>query len=231
MTGRFDPALLPPAPTLEFEAALWARGITSVGGIDEAGRGAWAGPVFAAVLILPPCPEPIERASLAKALVGVRDSKQMTPAQREEWAEKIKDRALAWGVGQASSLEIDALGILPATLLAARRALERLPFPPGHLLIDYFSMPAVSIPQTCLVKGDARALSIAGASVLAKTARDAVMRQLDLEFPGYGLARHKGYGTAAHLAALKRLGPSPVHRFSFAPMAQISATIPAARPI
>jgi ribonuclease HII len=212
MTARFDTAQIPAAPNLDFETVLWARGLKKIGGIDEAGRGAWAGPVFAAVLVLPDCP------GLEPLLKGVRDSKQMTPSQREHWAEKLKEEAAGWGVGQASSLEIDSIGILPATILAARRALASLPFSPDHLLIDYIALPEVSIPQTCLVKGDRRVLSIAGASILAKTARDAAMHALDAEYPGYGLARHKGYGTAAHLAALQSLGPVPIHRFSFAPL-------------
>ncbi len=212
MTARYDAAQVPASPNLDFEIALWRRGLKKIGGIDEAGRGAWAGPVFATVLVLP------DRPGLEQLLKGVRDSKQMTPGQRTHWAEKLKDMAAGWGIGQASSLEIDSLGILPATILAARRALASLPFSPDHLLIDYISLPEVSIPQTCLVKGDRRALSIAGASVLAKTARDALMEKLDDVYPAYGFARHKGYGTSAHLAALQRFGPSPVHRFSFAPV-------------
>ncbi len=216
MTARFDPALLPETPDLAFENAGWLNGYKLIGGIDEAGRGAWAGPVTAAVLILP------QRPDLAALLSGVRDSKQMTPGQRVYWAARVKETALAWGVGEASPAEIDAMGILAATRLAARRALQALPSLPDHLLIDFITLPDVPVPQTSLVKGDARVLSIAGASILAKTTRDSEMEALDATYPDYGFAQHKGYGTSAHLAALQRCGPAPVHRFSFAPVKGVS---------
>jgi ribonuclease HII len=200
---------LPAAPTLEYEMVLWASGIRLAAGIDEAGRGALAGPVAAAAVILPPEP------ALGEALTGVRDSKQMTPAQRALWAGRIQAAALAWGVGMASHLEIDDLGIVAATYLAAHRALAALSQPPQHLLVDYFTLPDCELPQTGLVKGDARCLSIAAASVLAKTARDEWMCCLDREYPAYGFSAHKGYGTAAHRQALARLGPCPFHRTSF----------------
>lgn len=212
MTLRFDSNELPPWPDLSFEEALWSRGVSLVAGVDEAGRGALAGPVAAAALIFPILP------GLAQTLRGVRDSKQMSAAEREYWAPRLKEIALKWGVGFASVEEIDRLGIVPATRLAVQRALEQLSVRPHHLLVDYLTLPEVDIPQTALVKGDARALSIAAASILAKTARDAYMRQLDLRYPGYGLAAHKGYATSAHLEALARLGPSPVHRRSFSPV-------------
>jgi ribonuclease HII len=215
MPPKFDRRLpnevreLPPAPDFFFEAQLWEKGTRWVAGVDEAGRGALAGPVAAAALVFPP------DASLAPALFGVRDSKQMTSSQRESWAPRLQAIALAWGVGFASSEEIDRIGILPATRLAIARALEQLTIMPEHLLVDYLLLPDIPLPQTALVKGDQRALSIAAASILAKTARDACLRLLEQEYPGYGLARHKGYGTAAHRAALERLGPSPIHRLSF----------------
>jgi ribonuclease HII len=212
MTARFDLSLLPPDPDLRFELPLWESGLGRVGGIDEAGRGAWAGPVAAGVVILPP------EIEFPSRLHGVRDSKQMTPAQRERWAAEIRSAALDWGVGLASSAEIDALGILPATRLAVRRALEALALPPQYLLVDFLQLPEIDLPQLPLVKGDARSLSIACASVLAKTARDALLIQLDRDYPGYGFAQHKGYGTAAHQAALDRLGPAGIHRHSFAPV-------------
>lgn len=196
-------------PDLEFEQPLWEGGFLQVGGIDEAGRGALAGPVSAAVVILPADP------SIARRLSGVRDSKQMTPRQRAIWAATIRSQASAWGVGFASAQEIDSLGIVPATRLAAWRAIQSLPQPPEYLLLDYLLLPACDLPQTALVKGDRRSLSIASASVLAKTARDELMIELDQHYPGYGLAGHKGYGTAAHLAALGRLGASPIHRLTF----------------
>lgn len=210
MAASRRPALhLPAAPTLEFEQELWAQGLDLVAGIDEAGRGALAGPVAAAAVILPRDP------AIAAELSGVRDSKEMTPAQRTAWAGRIKAQAAAWGVGMASHAEIDELGILPATYLAARRALAALALKPQHLLLDFITIPGESVPQTGLVKGDARCLSIAAASVLAKTSRDAWMCSLDREYPAYGFAAHKGYGTLAHRQALARLGPCPFHRVSF----------------
>ncbi|RME08576.1 MAG: ribonuclease HII [Anaerolineae bacterium] len=209
MTSRVDPADIPPAPDLSWERALWAQGFTHVAGVDEAGRGALAGPVCAASVILPPvmdAPLPLE---------GVRDSKKMTPAQRAHWAARIREVALAWGVAFASAAEIDALGIIPATRLAVRRALAALTHPPDALLLDYLLLPEIGIPQTSLIKGDSRSLSIAAASVLAKTARDALMIEMDAQYPGYGFARHKGYGTPGHRQALARLGPSPLHRTTF----------------
>ncbi|MCL4559270.1 MAG: ribonuclease HII [Chloroflexi bacterium] len=220
MRAKFDLSLVPPAPDLRFEQALWASGLQRVGGVDEAGRGAWAGPVAAAVVILPDEPD------LRARLNGVRDSKQMTPAEREKWAQEIRLIALAWGVGFASNLEIDAAGILAATRLAAGRALAQAASLPEHLLIDYLALPEVSLPQTPLIKGDARSLSIAAASVLAKTARDALLCEMDQTYPGYGFARHKGYGTAAHSQALQLLGPTPAHRMSFAPLIELVGHIP-----
>jgi ribonuclease HII len=206
---KFDRSLLPDEPDLSFEISLWDAGIKYIAGIDEAGRGPIAGPVTAAALILPPRPE------VAVALAGVRDSKQMTPRQREARVIRIRQVALAWGIGFASTREIDTLGILPATRRAAQRALDALPIAPDHLLLDCLFLPELSVPQTSLVKGDCRALSIAAASVLAKTARDALMRTCDAQYPGYGFAVHKGYGTAAHRAALERLGLCALHRRSF----------------
>jgi ribonuclease HII len=209
MSARFDPALLPTAPDLSFEQALWAAGVSHVAGIDEAGRGPLAGPVAAGVVILPPHPEMMER------LAGVRDSKQMTPAQREAACGRIQKAALGYGVGFAEAAEIDELGILPATQLAAWRALQALEVAPEHLLLDYLFLPDIDLPQTSLIKGDCRSLSIAAASVLAKTARDARLVAMEQEYPGYGFARHKGYGTAVHREALQRLGPCREHRRSF----------------
>ncbi|MBN1536377.1 MAG: ribonuclease HII [Anaerolineales bacterium] len=203
---------VPSRPDLDFEIALWKAHVEHVAGVDEAGRGALAGEVAAAAVIFP------SDVGLLKMLVGVRDSKQMTPAQREYWAMEIKQSALAWAVGFASNIEIDISGILPATRLAIQRAMESLSITPQHLLVDYIELPDCTIPQTSLVKGDARCLSIAAASVLAKTARDALMRQYDQCFPGYGFARHKGYGTARHRAAIAQLGGCPLHRRSFAPL-------------
>jgi len=209
MPARFDPACLPAAPDLSFEQPLWQAGVSRVAGIDEAGRGALAGPVAAAAVVLPADP------AIRQILHAVRDSKQMMPSARQEWAAHIQQAAAGWGVGFADSQEIDALGIVPATRLAIERALAALPMPPEHLLLDCLLMPEIPTPQTALIKGDCRSLSIAAASVLAKTARDALMRQLDAQYPPYGFARHKGYGTAVHRAALERYGPCPIHRRTF----------------
>lgn len=210
---KFNPADLPPAPDLSFEHALWQQGYRFLAGIDEAGRGALAGPVYAAALILPST-----REDLLPTLAGVNDSKKLTHAQRTSWAAVLPSLALSCAIASASAEEIDQLGILPATRLAVERAVRTLSPAPDHLLLDYLQIPALSLPQTPLVKGDARSLSIAAASILAKTARDAHLFALDQTYPGYGFAAHKGYGTPQHLAALQTLGPSPVHRRSFAPL-------------
>ncbi len=207
--ARFDPALLPPAPDLSFEQALWAAGVRYAAGIDEAGRGALAGPVAAAAVILPPEP------GLAEHLAGVQDSKQLSPAQRQALRPRIQEAALAWGVGMASPQEIDQLGILPATRLAAWRAIQALQPAPQHLLLDWLLLPDLDIPQTALVKGDCRVLSIAAASILAKTARDDLMVDLAAQHPAYGFEQHKGYGTLAHRRALASCGPCPQHRLTW----------------
>ncbi len=212
MTRRFNPSEIPPAPDLRFERKLWASGCTAVAGLDEAGRGAWAGPVAAGAVIFP------QRDDLLTLLPRVRDSKRMTPIERAFWAKEIQAWALAYAVGFASNAEIDALGIVPATRLAMERALAGLAEPPAHLLIDALRLPSIALPQTSLIKGDARALSIAAASVLAKTTRDALMREMAAVYPQYGFDRHKGYGTAAHKAALDRFGPCAIHRMTFAPL-------------
>lgn len=206
---KFDTALIPPTPDLSFEMALWSAGCSYVVGVDEAGRGALAGPVVAAALILPVDGHLLER------LNGVRDSKQMTPQEREYWVAEIRKVALDFGVGSGTQQEIDALGIVPATRLAMLRALKALHLTPQHCLLDFMTLAEYPIPQTPLVKGDARSLSIAGASVLAKTTRDADMIAYDARFPGYGFAQHKGYGTKFHRDAIRQLGPSPIHRLSF----------------
>ena len=198
---------LHPFPTLEFERDLWNDGFPRIAGIDEAGRGAWAGPVAAAAVILPANP------SLTLTLNRVRDSKLMTPLARETWAPRIKESALDWGIGFASAEEIDMLGILTATKLAATRALENLL--PDYLITDYLIFSEIDLPQTALVKGDQRSLSAAAASVLAKTTRDALMRTMDGQYPGYGFARHKGYGTRLHQEAIRILGRCEIHRKSF----------------
>lgn len=205
-------------PTLEFEISLWTASVMHIAGIDEVGRGALAGPVVAGAVVLPPDP------NIATFLQGVNDSKKLTAFQRQVWAEKLKRLVLAWGVGYAQANEVDLLGIVPATRLAVGRALQSLPFTPDHLLLDYLLLPDLNLPQTSLVKGDARSLSIAAASILAKTSRDSHMRKLDNLFPGYGFAKHKGYCTPQHLQALERNGPVNIHRLSFNPVANVIAT-------
>lgn len=202
-------------PTLTFELSLYRAGLSLVAGLDEAGRGALAGPVTAAAVILPlEDHEPV-----LGGLEGVRDSKLMTPAQRERALHTICELALGWSVGSASPKEIDSMGLVPATRLAMARALAELPLSPEYLLLDYMLLPDDERPQTALVRGDRRSLSIAAASVVAKVSRDEEMVALGERYPDYDLAQHKGYGTADHRAALERLGPTPVHRRSYAPVA------------
>ncbi|HET9588671.1 MAG TPA: ribonuclease HII [Anaerolineales bacterium] len=198
-------------PNTFYESHFWQSGLTHVAGLDEAGRGALAGPVAVGAVILP-----TDETLLCGTLTGVRDSKQMTPLERESLAPCIKEIALTWSVGFASPEEIDSQGIVHATRLAALRALNDLTLSPQYLLTDFrLDLPQLDISQTALVKGDALCLSIAAASVLAKTARDKLMGELDLHYQGYGLGKHKGYGTQAHRSALKRLGISPIHRKTF----------------
>jgi len=181
-----------------------------VAGLDEVGRGAWAGPVVAGAVILP-----LERPDLSSLLANVRDSKQLTPQQREEVLPTILRIAVATAVGRAEPAEIDKLGIAVATRLAMKRALASLAVHPDCLLLDAFPLPESPLPQKAIVRGDATSLSIAAASILAKVTRDRWMADLDREWPGYGFARQ--YGTAAHLRAIAALGPTPWHRLSWAP--------------
>lgn len=198
-------------PDLTYETNLWSC-YKHIAGLDEAGRGALAGPVAVGAVILPPGDSP----HLLQALAGVHDSKQMTPLERESLAPRIRESALTWCVAFASAEEIDTLGIVHATRLAGLRALNGLSCIPEYLLTDFrLELPQLDISQTALVKGDALCLSIAAASVLAKTARDELMRNLDLQFQGYGLGKHKGYGTQVHRSAMKRMGMSPIHRKTF----------------
>ncbi len=204
------------APSLEAERRLWALGYFYVAGLDEAGRGPWAGPVVAAAVVLPSGREDLE-----EALAGVDDSKRLSASARERLYERIQSIALGVGVGMASHEEIDAMGIVPATRLAMRRALAALPHMPDYLLLDHLRLPEVNIPQESFTRGDSRVLSIAAASIIAKVTRDRIMEELDARYPGYGFAQHKGYGTAAHRQALARLGPSPIHRRTWAPVQEV----------
>ena len=182
-------------------------------GVDEAGRGPLAGPVVAAAVILDP----------QRPIGGLADSKALSPARREALAVEIRAASLAWGLGWADAAEIDSINILQATFLAMRRALAALGTVPAHVLVDGNQVPPLTgLEFDCtieaIVAGDASVPSISAASILAKCARDAHMIELDARYPGYGFAGHKGYPTAAHVAALRSLGPSPVHRRSFAPV-------------
>jgi ribonuclease HII len=198
-----------PKPNLKFEDTLHSS-YQWIAGLDEAGRGALAGPVCVGAVILP------NDSHLSRTLGGARDSKLLTPRERDALAPRIKEIALTWGIAFASSEEIDTLGIVAATRLAALRAIESLSVFPDYLLTDFrLELPELDVPQTAIVKGDQKSLSIACASILAKTARDEYMSGLDLQFPNYGLGKHKGYGTQAHRSALMRLGYSSIHRKTF----------------
>ena len=206
------------APDMRQERALMRQGHILVAGIDEAGRGAWAGPVVAAAVILP------DRAMRVPALRGVRDSKLLTPLQREALFDPIHQSALAVGVGMASHAEIDDMGIVLTTRLAMRRAIEMLLPAPDALLIDALKLPDVPLPQRVLFHADALCLSVAAASIVAKVTRDHLMVGLDTQYPSYGFARHKGYGTALHQQALSQFGPSAVHRMTFEPVRRLPPT-------
>ncbi len=198
-------------PSLKFETDLWDSGLLHVAGLDEAGRGALAGPVAVGAVILPN-----DTSLLSRTLNRARDSKQLTVLARESLAPVVKETVLTWSVGFATADEIDAQGIVRATRLAAFRALHQFSIAPQYLLTDFrLELPQLNISQTSIVKGDAHCLSIACASILAKTERDALMRELDQRHPGYGLEKHKGYGTQAHKFAMRRLGLSSIHRRSF----------------
>ena len=198
-------------PTRRHEAALWRHGFSAVVGLDEVGRGALAGPVAAGAVILPP-------GRRFAWLPALRDSKQLSPQQRRELTPCIKQAALAWGIGWADAHEVDALGILPATRLAMRRALAACPTTPDYALVDGRDRHDFGLPHRALVGGDARVASIAAASVIAKVFRDDWMCDLDTLHHGYDFAANKGYGTSAHRTALSRIGPCDHHRFSYEPV-------------
>ena len=202
-------------PDLWLETEFHAGGYRLVAGVDEAGRGPLAGPVTAAAVILPPGLDPN-----ADWLRTIDDSKRLTPKQRESTAEIIRANALAWAVEQVDSAEIDRIGIGAAVLQAMFAAVSALRPGPDALLFDWIPLKQCPLPHRTVVKGDAKSLSIAAASVLSKTARDEIMIQADQRHPGYGFARHKGYATAQHLRSLSELGPTPIHRRSFSPLRQ-----------
>ena len=183
-------------------------------GVDEAGRGPWAGPVCAGAVILDP----------ARPIKGLNDSKKLTEKRRIVLEAEVKSKALAWGIGWASPEEIDELNIRQANHLAMRRALAAMGVIPTHIEIDGNDVPKdLPCPAIAIVKGDSKVQEISAASILAKTARDALMVEMETTWPGYGFAQHKGYGVAAHAEALTRLGPCPIHRMSFRPVAIAAA--------
>jgi len=184
-------------------------------GVDEAGRGPLAGPVSAAAVILDP----------DHPIAGLADSKKLSERQRDRLAVIIRERALAWAVAYADVIEIDQLNILQATLLAMRRAVLTLPVRPGRVLVDGLHCPSTGIPSQAIVKGDSKIAAISAASILAKTARDALMVELHGQYPHYGFAEHKGYPTAAHLVALREYGVSVVHRKSFRPVRELLSQV------
>lgn len=186
------------------EKRLWEKGYQYLCGVDEVGRGPLAGPVVAAAVIMPPW----------VLIEGVTDSKMMTASRREALSEVILEKALAIGLGAASPSTIDRIGILPATHLAFHRAIQHLSITPDHLLVDGYPIPYRG-EQTALIKGDRRSQTIAAASIVAKVLRDRLMKTLDSRYPGYGFAKHKGYGTAFHLEVLRLQGPCCIHRHSF----------------
>jgi ribonuclease HII len=193
----------------EFERRFWEEGYARVAGVDEAGRGALAGPVVAAAVILPP----------AFDCTGIRDSKRLDAALREELFRRLTEGEPAWAVGVASAKFVDELNVLNAALAAMKKACERLA--PDLLLVDGNRPVPTVVRQRTIVRGDARCVSIAAASIIAKVYRDRLMRLFDDKYPGYDFAGHKGYATAEHLSALAELGPSPAHRRSFAPVARL----------
>ena len=202
-------------PTFDQEHALQARGYRLVAGVDEVGRGALAGPVMAAAVILP-------LGADFPWLKLVRDSKQLSPRQRERVFDLVRSAGIPFGLGSVPHATIDRVGIVRATRMAMAEAVQALPSRPDFLLIDALSLPEVDLPQKGIVRGDQLSFSIACASIVAKVSRDRQMTELDGVYPGYGLARHKGYGTRQHLQCLGRLGPCAIHRRSFAPVLGLS---------
>jgi len=200
--------------TLSLETLLWDLGYARVAGVDEVGLGPWAGPVVAAAVVFPP---------RARMLAGVDDSKKMTAVRRQEIAAAIRESATAVATGVVEVADLDALGVHDAGLEAMRRAVTALSPAPDYLLVDARRVPELDVGQSSFVRGDAFIYSVSAASIVAKVYRDALMVEMEARFPGYGFGRHMGYGTAAHLAALERLGPCEIHRRSFAPVRRVLA--------
>ncbi|MCX6043553.1 MAG: ribonuclease HII [Chloroflexi bacterium] len=207
-------------PTFDHEMQLWQAGYQYIAGVDEVGRGALAGPVVAAAVII------AQQTPLAGIWAQVCDSKLLTPAQRAALEIPLQTAALAWGIGSASAAIIDQIGIAAATRQAMGEAVAALQPRPDYLLIDWVRLAQVKIPQTSSVKADLHMVSVAAASILAKVYRDRLLTQLHEQYPGYGFHQHKGYGTRAHLAALTDQGPCPEHRHTFAPVARSTLISP-----
>ncbi len=205
-------------PESETTLSLFDTGGEVICGVDEAGRGPLAGPVFAAAVILDP----------AKPIAGLRDSKKLSAAKREALALLIQRDALAWSIAQCSETEIDTLNILQATMLAMRRAIEGLSMMPTLALIDGNRCPVCTVRAEAIIKGDDKVAEISAASILAKTARDAALMHMHQQYPDYGFDQHKGYPTALHLARLRLHGVAPVHRRSYAPVRALLDPDPAA---
>jgi ribonuclease HII len=203
--------------TLSLETLLWDLGYARVAGVDEVGLGPWAGPVVAATVVFPP---------RARIIPGIDDSKKLTPARREALAVEIRAGAAGVSLGVVEVAEVDARGVHDAGLEAMRRAVTGLAAVPDYLLVDARRVPEVAIGQTSFVRADSFIYSVAAASIVAKVFRDSLMAEMDTRFPGYGFGQHMGYGTAAHLAALERLGPCEIHRRSFAPVQRAMAGPP-----
>jgi uncharacterized protein (TIGR00252 family) len=209
-------------PTLDRELALRRQGYSAIAGLDEVGRGSWAGPVVACATILP-----LRSSTLLQELAGIRDSKRLTPRRRAEFFDRISGTGAMVGLGVASAAQIDNLGIVQATKLAMSRALDRLTLPAEYLLVDGFPLAYRGLPHEGIPGGDDRSVSIAAASIVAKVVRDGMMVGLDQVYPGYDFARHKGYGTSGHREALYRKGPCPIHRLSYAPVRLVASEGPA----
>ena len=190
---------------LSFERELWSAGKEYIAGVDEVGRGPLAGPVVTAAVVLPK----------DFSLLGVDDSKKLSPKRREELFEQIKEAAVCWAIGRREPDRIDAVNILEATKEAMLDAVKALPVRPDHVLIDAVRLQGLDMPQTSIIKGDARSVSIAAASILAKVTRDREMVEMAGIYPGYAFESNKGYGTAAHYEGLRTLGPCPIHRKTF----------------
>lgn len=201
--------------TQKFERTAYGNGFTCIAGIDEVGRGPLAGPVMAAAVILP----------AGLSIIGVDDSKKLTHDKREKLFEIIMAQAISVGIGTVSPVEIDRINILQATRRAMLMAVQQLSPQPDYLLIDGISTIDSAIPQKTIKKGDSLSISIAAASIIAKVTRDRLMVELDATYPGYGFSGHKGYGSAAHMEAIRVLGPSPIHRLTFGGVKEYAACI------